>query len=119
MMQFLPWLFGREANSMRNVLPQRRRAETIEMQHGGQNNTFQVTIGYYADGSIGEVFVSGAKAGSNVDALCRDAAIMLSLALQHGTPLDLMKHAITREGDGAPSTIIGAVVDKLTNKGGR
>ena len=96
---------------LRRVLPQRRRSETFYMLHG--THKFMVTVGYYDNNEIGEVFVGGAKAGSEMDALCRDAAIVLSLALQHGTPLDLIQGAITREADGTPSTIIGAVVDRL------
>ena len=112
----------------RNVLPARRLCETFEMQHGGQNSVFAVTIGYYnsqwfdRDGNegvqrrIGEVFISGAKAGSEVDAVARDGAVLLSIALQYGVPLETIKHAITRNGDGTPSTIVGAVVDKLTHE---
>jgi hypothetical protein len=98
----------------RSTLPARRRAETFPVKHGGQNTEFQVTLGYYQDGRVGEVFISGAKAGSGVEAVARDGAVLLSIALQFGVPLETIKHAITREGDGAPSTIIGAVVDRLT-----
>ena len=94
------------------VLPQRRPAGTSTMRHG--KHEFKVTVGYYTSEEVGEVFISGAKAGSEMDALCRDAAIVLSLALQHGTPLDLIQRALTREANGEASTIIGAVVDKLT-----
>ena len=83
------------------------------MRHGTKNTEFKVTVGYYTSEEIGEIFISGAKAGSDMDALCRDAAILLSLAIQHGVSLDLIKRAITREANGDASTIIGAVVDKL------
>ena len=43
-------------------------------------------------------------------------AVLLSIALQHGVPLETIKHALTREGNGTPSTIIGAVVDRLTGQ---
>jgi hypothetical protein len=101
----------------RDALPQRRRAETFAMRHGGQNTVFFVTLGYYFDGRVGEVFISGAKAGSEVEAVARDGAVLLSIALQYGVPLDTITHAITRNGDGSPSTIIGAVVDRLVNEG--
>ena len=102
--------------SARNTLPQRRRGETFELVHGGQNTVFAVTFGYYPDGRIGEVFISGAKTGSAFEAVARDGAILLSLLLQQGGTLDVVKHAITREGNGAPSTIIGAVVDRLAEE---
>ena len=73
---------------MRRVLENRRAGENFELRHGGKNTTFTITIGHFPDGSIGEVFISGAKAGSEVDAVARDGAILLSLALQHNVPLE-------------------------------
>lgn len=110
----------------RAPLPNRRHSETFEIRHGGQNTPFQITVGYYTGPMydainghgeytrIGEVFIAGSKSGSAFDAVARDGAIVLSLALQHGVRLETIKHAITREGNGEPSTIIGAVVDRLT-----
>ena len=99
----------------RNALPNRRLNETFEIRHGGKNTAFQITIGRYGglDSPIGEVFIAGAKAGSEVDAVARDGAILLSLCMQHGVPLETIKHAMTRERDGSASTIVGAVVDRL------
>ena len=98
---------------MRSVLPQRRRSETFELRWGKQNTVFAITIGFYDDGSPGEVFISGAKAGSDLDAASRDNAVLLSIALQHGVPLQVMAGAVTRELDGSPSTIAGKVIDML------
>jgi hypothetical protein len=99
----------------RRALPNRRCGETFELKHGGQNTVFAVTVGYYEPGGvIGEVFISGAKAGSEFEAVARDGAVLLSIALQFGVPLETIRHAITREHDGRPSTIIGAVIDRLT-----
>jgi hypothetical protein len=99
--------------TIRRALPQRRAAETFELRHGNQNTVFAVTVGYFPDGSIGEVFIGGAKAGSEVEAVARDGAVLLSLALQFGVPLDVIRRAITRDLDSRPSTIIGRVVDSL------
>ena len=77
---------------------------------------FQITIGRYPAAQnhrVGEVFIAGSKSGTGFEAVARDGAILLSLALQHGVELETIKHAITRERDGAASTIVGAVVDKL------
>jgi hypothetical protein len=95
----------------RAVLPNRRAAETFEVKHARQSVT--VTAGYYADGALGEVFVTAPKVGSNLEAIARDAAVMLSIAVQFGVPLVTLRHAITREQDGTPSSIIGAVIDQL------
>ena len=36
------------------------------------------------DGALGEVFINSRKTGGDVEAIARDAAVLLSLALQHG-----------------------------------
>ena len=95
----------------RERLPDRRGCETFVLRVGAAQ--FFVTVGLYANGSIGEVFVAGAKVGSDMDAVTRDAAILLSLALQHGVPREVIKGALTREGNGSASSVIGAIVDRL------
>lgn len=95
----------------RRLLPNRRQAETFEVQR--DKTTFAVTVGYFPEGGVAEVFVTGAKTGSEFEAVARDGAVLLSLAVQHGVPIDVMRGAVTREGNGAASTIIGAVLDRL------
>ncbi len=105
----------------RQRLPDRRFSETFMLEWGRQNTEFAVTVGFYPDasgghrGPPGEVFISGAKAGSDVDAATRDNAVLISLGLQYGVPLELMQRAMTRELDGTPSTIAGRVVDMLVD----
>jgi hypothetical protein len=96
---------------MRATLPNRRAASTFEVKHG--SHTVTVTVGYYANGELGEVFVSDPKVGSSMEAIARDAAVLLSIAIQHHVPLETIRHAITREQDGSASSIIGAVLDRL------
>ena len=50
----------------RKVLATRRSSETFELRHGAHNIVFSVSLGFYDDGTIGEVFVTGGKAGSDV-----------------------------------------------------
>lgn len=103
--------------SERRRLPDRRIGETFDMKFGKQNTVFNVTVGFYdwTRREIGEVFIAGTKAGSEMDAIARDGAVLLSLALQHGVPLDTIRHAITRNSQGAPDTIVGAVVDRISS----
>ena len=96
----------------REILPQRRSNETFTLRHDDRDYT--VTLGFFEDGSLGEVFLNGAKAGSDMEAVMHDGAVLLSLLIQHAIPLRAIKHAITRDEDGQPETIIGAVVDKIT-----
>jgi hypothetical protein len=101
----------------RRRLPDRRCAETFDMQFGKLNTVFNVTVGYYdwTRREVGEVFIAGTKAGSEMDAIARDGAVLLSLALQHGVTLDTIRHAITRNAQGAPDTIVGAVIDRISS----
>jgi hypothetical protein len=101
------------AMSQRRVLPQRRRSETFEIGFGKLAKSHTITVGYYDDGTIGEVFVNGGKSGELVEAIARDAAVILSLALQYGADLDNIRAAITRDAQGQAQSIIGVVIDQL------
>jgi hypothetical protein len=101
----------------RQVLPQRRFSETFQLRFW--NQPFTVTVGRHPAGAIGEVFINAGKSGEQVEAVARDAAVLLSLALQHGVPLSTIQHAVTRNVNGEPQGVIGAVVDVLAkDKGG-
>ena len=96
---------------IRRALPQRRAAETFDLQFW--NQLFTVTIGFYADGTPGEVFIDGCKAGTDIELIARDAGVLLSLALQHGVPPKTIRHAVTRGVSEEPASILGAVVEAL------
>jgi hypothetical protein len=97
--------------SERERLPNRRYSATMDMLHA--DKAFSVSIGFYANGRPAEVFISGPKVGSDNDAIARDGAVLLSLALQYGIPLSVIQATVTRDQNGKPSTIVGAVVDTL------
>lgn len=101
--------------STRNTLPNRRSAETVTYKHGGAD--FTMTIGRYADGRIGEIFINAGHANSALDAIASDAAIAVSFALQHGADLAAIRGAMKRNSQGEPSSPIGAALD-LLNSGG-
>ena len=85
---------------IRRTLPQRRAAETFGMRFW--NQPFTVTVGFYPDGTPGEVFIEGCKTGNDIQSIARDAGVLLSLALQHGTPIEIVRHAITRGSRPSP-----------------
>jgi hypothetical protein len=93
-------------------LPDRRAAETIEIEHLGMR--FTVTIGFYPDGKPGEVFVHGTKTGSTLDALLNDACVLVSLLMQHGIEPKDFATSMGRLGNAEAASIIGAVVDLAT-----
>ena len=98
----------------RRTLPQRRAAETFALKFW--NQLFTVTIGYYADGRPGEVFIDGCKTGNDIQSIARDAGVLLSLALQHGVSPERIHHAVTRSASEEPASILGAVIDFITTK---
>jgi len=77
------------------------------------NQLFTVTVGFYPDGTPGQVFIDGGKTGQDVQSTARDATVVLSLALQHGTPIETIRHAVTRGTSEEPVSILGAIVDAL------
>ena len=48
-----------------------------------------IIIGFYEDGSPGELFINVSKIGSLVQGLLDQLATCISIALQHGIPLDV------------------------------
>lgn len=99
----------------RAILPQRRGSETFEIEFGGFNRIHTATVGFYEDGRPGEVFINSGKSGEQVEAIARDGAVLLSIALQHGAAIETIAHAITRDAQGRPTTVVGAVIDQLKN----
>jgi hypothetical protein len=64
---------------------------------------------------IAEIFISSVNpAGSPLEALARDSAVTVSLALQYGVPLEVLRAALTRDHDGGPATLLGAAINRLS-----
>lgn len=74
------------ASDNRRRLPRDRQALTHRFEVGGTKG--YVTVGYYPDGKIGEVFCTIAKDGSTLSGLTDAFCTLLSFALQYGIPLD-------------------------------
>ena len=105
--------------SMREKLPMRRSSEVIGFHHIsplGHPAPYTATIGYYNDGRVGEVFVDGKMLSSEAGALAQDAAVLISIALQHGVPIDEMQAAMGRGQDDRPHSIIGSTLDLLSTE---
>lgn len=74
------------APAARKRLPERRKKYTQKFKIGG--HTFYFTVGMYADGTPGEIFIDTSKAGAAFRSLAESVAIMASLGLQYGVPLE-------------------------------
>lgn len=66
----------------------RQRTTTIEAVIAG--NKISVTTGEYQDGTLGEIFVDMHKTGAAFHSLMNCFAMLVSLCLQHGVPLELL-----------------------------
>jgi hypothetical protein len=91
--------------------PNRHACESFEFRHAGLD--FTLCAGFYANGRIAEIFVSSHKPGSPIEAIARDAAVTVSIALQFGVPIETIRQALTKDHDGGPATLLGAALDAL------
>lgn len=70
----------------RNRLPETRQSITHKFSIAGHEG--YLTVGLFEDGSPGEVFIKMAKQGSTTSGLVDTIAILTSLALQYGVPVE-------------------------------
>ena len=119
--------------TLRKRLPNRRPAITETLEVEGQ--CVEVTIGFAPeDGAVREVFLAAGKEGSMLDSLLADAAVTISVALQHGVSPAALSKSVGRLPNGniapadldrpqserRPASLIGAALDLLQsfNHGG-
>ena len=99
-----------EAPPPRAQLPSRRAADMVTFVHEGRRWT--ATAGRFPDGRLAELFLDTDKESAIADA-AREAAILTSLALQHGASLDTIRHAL----DGRDQSPIGAALAMFSIEG--
>jgi hypothetical protein len=92
-------------------LPDRRPAETFDLVAGGLK--YVCTVGRFADGRIGELFLGNHKSNSAADTSARDAAITFSIAVQHGADPETIRSALCRDADGKASGPLGVALDLI------
>jgi ribonucleoside-diphosphate reductase alpha chain len=74
------------ATRTRRHMPDTRNSITHKFEIAGHEG--YVTVGLYADGQPGEVFVQMSKEGSTIGGLMDTVATLTSIALQYGVPLE-------------------------------
>src|SRR6266404_2883524 len=84
----------------RHRLHDRRHHWLYRFECAGQ--AYTGGIGHFPDGRVSEVFINGSKVGTAAETSAQDAAIVASLALQHGCPMETIRHALARDGGGGP-----------------
>ena len=98
----------------RQRLPNRRPSTTFDLEVHGLPYT--ATVSRFADGKVGELFLPNHKSNSAADIDARDAAIILSFALQHGADISAIGKALCRDSRGNPSGTMGVALDFLTKE---
>lgn len=106
----------------REILPGRRYCENFPLWLDGREH--QISLGFYLDGRVAEVFIESARVGTPYNLLMKEAAIALSFALQHGCTVETMRSAMPRTSEGAPEGLLGVLLDRVvemmpTAHGGR
>jgi hypothetical protein len=95
----------------RQRLANRRRSETFGFECNGLHYT--TTISRFDDGGLAEIFLGNAKSGSHSDAAAKDSAVVASIALQYGVPVETIRHALLRDGRGVASSPLGVALDLI------
>lgn len=111
----------------RRRLPTRRPSTTSRIAAAGIEA--HATVGRDpASGEPREVFLrptGGSRAGSDVDYLVDDVAVVISVALQHGVPAEALARNVGRLGDYdeagryrelGPASIVGAALDLVASE---
>lgn len=95
----------------RRGLPNRRDSETFRFRC--EPFEYAATVSRYPDGTLAEIFISNGKAGSGSDTVAKDAAVVCSIALQFGVPLDVIRKALLRDARGVAASPLGVALDRI------
>ena len=95
----------------RRRLPNRRASESFEID--AQGLAFTATVSRFDDGGVAEIFLQNHKAGSAAGINAADSAVVASIALQYGVPLDVIRRALMRDSHGRASGPLGVALDRL------
>lgn len=70
----------------RHAMPAERNSKIHKMEIDGFE--FYLITGFYDDGTLGEVFITGNKTGATISGLLDITGMLISFCLQHGVPVD-------------------------------
>jgi len=108
----------------RTRLPTRRPNATMEVRFGAF--TFTVTVGFDMTGRPREVFADGAKIGTDIGHIVSDACVVISLALQHSCPPELLPKSMGRvpypergQGFCGPASALGMIAEVVAEADAR
>jgi ribonucleoside-diphosphate reductase alpha chain len=84
----VPTAVVEEQRPVRRRLPTERQAMCHKFDIAGHEG--YIHVGFYEDGTAGEIFIKMAKEGSTISGLMDTIATLTSLALQYGVPLEAL-----------------------------
>jgi hypothetical protein len=109
----------------RTRLPNRRAAEHFSFVCNGPRYT--ASMGRFPDGRLAEIFIGltippalialADEAGSHSDSAAKDAAVVCSIALQFGVPLNAIRHALLRDAMRQATSPLGCALDIIADEG--
>ena len=95
----------------RQPLSPRRKNQTFELAFEGVR--FQLTVGFYPNGRIGEVWLNGPRPDSALYHITRDACVLISHLLQRFVSPHTLFDSLPRAQDGSSASVIGAIIELL------
>jgi hypothetical protein len=99
----------------RRRLSNRRASETFRFRC--EPFEYVATISRFPDdGALAEIFISNGKAGSGSDTAAKDSAVVCSIALQFGVPLDVIRRALLRDPRGVAASPLGTALDMIAGE---
>jgi hypothetical protein len=96
----------------RERLPNRRTSTTFDFQCGPHRYTATVAA-FPGTDKLAEIFLGNGRAGSDIDAAAKDSAVVASIALQHGVPVETIRKALLRDPQGIASSPLGVALDLI------
>lgn len=92
----------------RQRLPDRRQSDFLTFEHEGQ--TVHVSASFDGCGRLAEIFLNSGKCGTMIDIVTRELAVVVSIALQYGVPLERIDAALPKLADGSSAGPLGAAL---------
>ena len=95
----------------RQPLASRRQNRSMELVFDGVR--YQLTIGFYENGRIGEVWLNCPRPDSALYHITQDACVLISHLLQRYVSPHTLYDSLPRKPDGSCASIIGAIIELL------
>lgn len=99
---------------MRQRLPNRRQSDSLPFTSGMDGI---VRFSRYDDDRLAELFIDIGKPGSSLRAATNAGAVVTSIALQYGVPLEEIIKALPTLDDGSPAEPLGAALAVIQERG--